>query len=134
MRALRERFEHARIVMICDASLRHRFRGEERRVFDALLQRDDFINVRYADPELLGRARQNPRSVVVSNDLFRDEELHTLCQGVAILGLHRSASGVSCHPNVTISTPGLLGQQNVQVVPLRSYVQRINRREERRSG
>lgn len=72
---LRARFAGAELLVYCDASLRHQFRGEERKRFEALLKERDsgFVQSpkgRKADDFILGHAREHRRSIVVSHDWF----------------------------------------------------------------
>lgn len=133
LRALSGRFELARLVVVCDANLRYHFSDAERPVFERLLARDNFINMPYADRELFARASRNPRSIVVSNDRFRDEELYPLRVGVATLSLHISGADVICCPSVTILQPGWGDRYSEETVRLDRYIQRVNQERSRSS-
>ena len=71
---LRHRFQGADLLVYCDASLRHQFRGKERQRFEALLAKDPTFRQapkgRKADDFILAHAAENPRAIVVSHDRF----------------------------------------------------------------
>lgn len=74
LRLLTGQFQGAELLIYCDASLRHQFKGEERSRFEDLLKKDPrYMQApkgRKADDFLLHYARENPRSIVVSHDWF----------------------------------------------------------------
>ncbi len=71
---LEHRFQGARFLVQCDASLRHRFRGKERRRFEELLAKDKrFAQApkgRKADDFILHEAAEHGQAIVVSHDRF----------------------------------------------------------------
>lgn len=82
------RFEGAEMVVYCDASLRHQFRGEERERFEEMLREDERFRQapkgRKADDFLLQYGREH-RAIVVSHDWFSKGPELEMREGVPLL-------------------------------------------------
>lgn len=89
LKKLRHRFENVRLVWVCDRSLKHTFPPGEKEIFEKLLFERDVIEVPHADTELLRLARETPKSIIVSNDWFGEEALHSARRGIPLLRMDR---------------------------------------------
>ena len=95
--SLEHYFDGARIRVFCDANLRHKFDGEEKRRFERMVGRNSSgfreTHGKSADDVLLTYASDKPRCIVVSNDWFAKGAELEMRLDVPLLRVERQPSG-----------------------------------------
>lgn len=92
-------FRDARVLVLCDANLRYKFEGEDKREFEELVQEHDSgfreTHGQAADGVILKHATDNGRCIVVSNDWFSKGDEVEMRQGIPLLRIERTPAGGS---------------------------------------
>ncbi|MGM0558981.1 MAG: hypothetical protein ACQEVA_21530 [Myxococcota bacterium] len=95
--SLQHYFRNANLRVFCDANLRHKFNGDDKRQFKKLLEGSNRkfreTHGQAADDVILKYAGGNPRCIVVSNDWFSKGDEVQMRLDIPLLRIERTPAG-----------------------------------------